>query len=119
KRGFCAVAFPFGLYLYLVWKAAGDPEFRDIKRYVGDDGDVHLAPNMPPRMILPDHRFEDKPAKRAGEVRLLNISRILETKNLKFALRMLDQVHGQVTFDIYGPIEDPTYWAQCQPLIQA
>jgi glycosyltransferase involved in cell wall biosynthesis len=119
KRGFCAAAFPLGLYRDLVWKVASEPEFNDLRRYVGNSEDVYLAPSMPPRMILPDHRFEDKPEKRSGEMRVLWISRILETKNLKFALQVLSQVRGQVVFDIYGPMEDPSYWAKCQPLLRS
>jgi glycosyltransferase involved in cell wall biosynthesis len=38
-------------------------------------------------------------------------------KNLAGALRLLGALRGRVTFDIYGPLEDPAYWQECQDLI--
>lgn len=117
KRLYCAVAFPLGFYRDLVWKAASEPEIRDIRQMVGSDSDVHLAPNMPPPAILPDYRAADKPEKRSGQVRLVFVSRIMDKKNLTFALRLLREIKGEVVFDIYGPLEEPAYWAECEALI--
>ncbi|MEO6393835.1 MAG: glycosyltransferase, partial [Pyrinomonadaceae bacterium] len=79
---------------------------------------VHLAPNMPPQAILPDYRAVDKPEKRSGQVRLVFVSRIMDKKNLTFALRRLREIKGEVVFDIYGPLEEPAYWAECEALIK-
>src|ERR1022692_704357 len=38
-------------------------------------------------------------------------------KNLTGALRLLGALRGRVTFDIYGLLEDPAYWQECQDLI--
>jgi glycosyltransferase involved in cell wall biosynthesis len=35
-------------------------------------------------------------------------------KNLDYALRVLSAVNRPVEFDIYGPKEDPAYWAECE-----
>jgi glycosyltransferase involved in cell wall biosynthesis len=40
-------------------------------------------------------------------------------KNLAGALRMLEGLSGDVSFDIYGPKEDVEYWDECQGLIAA
>lgn len=117
KKLFCAVAFPVGLYRNLIWKAAGEPELQDIRRIIGANCDVHLAPNMPPKTILPNYDFAEKPEKRSGQMRLVFISRIMEKKNLKFALKLLAEAQGEIEFDIFGPIEDPVYWAECQALM--
>jgi glycosyltransferase involved in cell wall biosynthesis len=45
------------------------------------------------------------------------ISRISPKKNLLFALRMLQSVLGDISFDIYGPIEDARYWNRCEKAI--
>ncbi len=45
------------------------------------------------------------------------ISRIARKKNLDYALRILSRVRGRVEFDVYGPIEDETYWRECQHLM--
>ena len=118
KRLYCAVAFPLGIYRNLIWKAASEPEIDDIRNLVGADSDVHLAPNMPPKTILPDYRSSDKPEKRSGQVRLVFVSRIMDKKNLTFALRLLREIKGEVVFDIYGPLEEPAYWAECEALIR-
>jgi glycosyltransferase involved in cell wall biosynthesis len=34
-------------------------------------------------------------------------------KNLLQALEMLASLQGQVEYDIYGPIDDETYWEKC------
>jgi len=55
--------------------------------------------------------------KRAGELRVVFLSRISPKKNLVGALRLLGGASGDVVFDIYGPVEDSGYWAECQKLI--
>jgi glycosyltransferase involved in cell wall biosynthesis len=118
KKLFCAVAFPVGLYRNLIWKAASEPELRDIQNTIGVGCDAHLAPNMPPKTILPDFQFGNKPEKQPGQMRLVFISRIMEKKNLTFALKLLAETKGKIEFDIFGPIEDPAYWSECQSLIE-
>lgn len=49
--------------------------------------------------------------------RLCFVSRISPKKNLSGALRAIGLVKASVVFDIYGPKEDETYWAECQTLI--
>jgi glycosyltransferase involved in cell wall biosynthesis len=38
-------------------------------------------------------------------------------KNLLFALKVLRTVSGEVTFDIYGPLENKEYWNECEKVI--
>jgi glycosyltransferase involved in cell wall biosynthesis len=45
------------------------------------------------------------------------LSRISRSKNLDFALKILAQCRLQIQFDIYGPLEDETYWQECKELI--
>jgi glycosyltransferase involved in cell wall biosynthesis len=52
-----------------------------------------------------------------SDVRLVFVSRISPMKNLDFALRALQSTNTKLTLDIYGPVEDGEYWAQCQSLI--
>jgi glycosyltransferase involved in cell wall biosynthesis len=39
-------------------------------------------------------------------------------KNLDGALRILAKTQDHVILDIYGPNEDPSYWKECQSLIE-
>lgn len=38
-------------------------------------------------------------------------------KNLNYALQVLTTVTENIQFDIYGPLEDQGYWAECESLI--
>ncbi|WP_344087292.1 glycosyltransferase [Luedemannella helvata] len=49
--------------------------------------------------------------------RLVFVSRIAPVKDLGLALRALAAATVPVGLDVYGPIEDPAYWAQCEALI--
>ncbi|MDQ4121819.1 MAG: glycosyltransferase family 4 protein [Acidobacteriota bacterium] len=118
KRSFLALALPFGLYDNLIWKAVSDAEKEDIVREIGKRGEILIAANMPPRMILEDFEVGTKPRKKSGEARFIFLSRISPKKNLKFALTLLKGAPGQVTFDIYGSIEDEKYWAECESVIK-
>jgi glycosyltransferase involved in cell wall biosynthesis len=52
-----------------------------------------------------------------GPVRLVFISRISASKNLELVLRALQDTSTLLEFDIYGPLEDPGYWAKCRSLL--
>ena len=39
-------------------------------------------------------------------------------KNLLFALTLFEHLRGTVRLTIAGPVDDPEYWARCQPAIQ-
>ena len=51
--------------------------------------------------------------KRKNELKIVFISRIQEKKNLLFAIEVVNQLKCKVIFDIYGPIENKTYWEKC------
>lgn len=52
--------------------------------------------------------------KNKGELRLAYIARIHPTKNTLSAIKWLSEVKGNITYDIYGSIEDPQYWKLCE-----
>jgi glycosyltransferase involved in cell wall biosynthesis len=52
--------------------------------------------------------------KRAGQVSFLFVSRVSRKKNLAAAIDLVASVHGDVIFDIYGPVDDSGYWQECQ-----
>jgi glycosyltransferase involved in cell wall biosynthesis len=45
------------------------------------------------------------------------LSRVDRKKNLDYAIKLLANVRAPVTFDIFGPANDPAYWAECEQLI--
>ncbi|MGW3898727.1 glycosyltransferase family 4 protein [Micromonospora profundi] len=58
------------------------------------------------------------PAEIGGPPRLVFIGRISPIKNLAKVVEALALVTRPVVFDVYGPIEDRSYWAECQLLAQ-
>jgi glycosyltransferase involved in cell wall biosynthesis len=104
-----------GLYEDVTWHATSAAEETDIRRWAGPEARISLAPNLPPRDLpaMPMAR----PAKPAGELRLVFLSRIAPMKNLDGALKMLAGVKGRVHFDIYGTQEDPGHWELCRGLM--
>ena len=72
---------------------------------------VSEFPSLPP--------FKPDSDKKAGFLRIASISRIHKSKNLIDAIKSVLNLSGNVTFDIYGPIEHEDYWSECEKLISA
>ena len=109
KRLYLRLARSLGLLGDAVWHAATEHEASAIRRVFGRSADVLVARDMSPRPgPAPSH-----PVKQPGSLDLVFLSRISPIKNLDFAIAALEGVHGRVRFSIYGPIEDPEYWAAC------
>jgi glycosyltransferase involved in cell wall biosynthesis len=51
-------------------------------------------------------------------LRLVFLSRISVKKNLDYALNILSSIDFNAEFDIYGPIEDKSYWQKCLKIIK-
>ncbi len=117
KRALLAAAMRTGLYDNLVWHATSHTEVADIGRFLKEydcPGRIFQADD-----IVDTRKHTRPPAepKQPGHARLIYLSRIVPKKNLAFALSVLRQVKGRVTFDIYGPREDARYWARCESVI--
>jgi glycosyltransferase involved in cell wall biosynthesis len=96
------------------WHASTDLEADEIRRAVGTDSTVRVAPEIirqrPPQPSAP---------KEVGRVRLIFASRITPKKNLAYLLQVLRKVRGEVILTIHGPIQHPDYWDRCKRLIDA
>ncbi len=118
KKLFLRYAKFRSLYDGVIWKASFDSEADEIRKVMGRDAEVMVAPDLAPRSILPDYRQELKPAKVPGSVRFVFVSRVVPIKNIDFFLERLTAiVEGDVTFDIVGPLENTEYWARCREVI--
>ena len=104
-----------GLYDDLVWMATNRDEEDNIYKIFGDASTVRIAQNIPDRGLLAPPG--DK-TKEPGELSIIFLSRISRIKNLDQALRVLMRIEeADITFDIYGPVQDDDYWAECQRLM--
>jgi len=119
KRLYLVPAKILDLYSYCYWHAASDHEALDILRVLGahHKSRIHVIPNLP----TPIKQFGNVRVSRklSGEARIVFLSRISKMKNLDFFLRTLHKVNGKIYVDIWGPIEDNTYWEYCQGVFKS
>ncbi len=131
KRLFLACAKAVGLYTgrRLVWQASTDLEAADI-RSVYPRAAVGVAPPFPGKGAATSRlagiaaraltgRATGAGAARSaprrdGCLRVVFVSRISPKKNLLGAIRTVQRSASPVQFTIAGPIEDASYWRQCQ-----
>jgi glycosyltransferase involved in cell wall biosynthesis len=97
----------------VVWHASTPMEAGDI-RAVCPWASVEVNPNQ---TALPSEPLPP-PTVNTGPIRLVFISRITAKKNLDLALCALSRVVSPFVFDIYGPVEDERYWAECRSIIR-
>ena len=114
KRAFLAAMKLLGCYKNIVLQATNAEEVQDVKQWIGAGAEVHLVSNLGRKL----KSAEPPPrTKIAGELKLVSVARIAVEKNTLFAIECLQQVKGQVIFDLYGPIYDQAYWQQCEAAI--
>jgi len=148
KRLYIASAKTTGLLNDLVWKAGSEPEREDILRVLGRMRDntgrnasvseraftesarsltlafpptgpvILVAANMPPEMVNEEYVQSDKPEKTAGQSKMVFLSRFMRKKNFNWLLENLGELHGELTIDVCGPVEEKDYWAETQELIE-
>lgn len=116
KKVFLTWAKITGLYHQIRWHASSESEAGEIKAVFGKSSSIVTALNMSPERKLEVFRRKKVP----GHLRLVFLSRISFKKNLTAALKLLAEVPSEITvdFDIYGPIEEPDYWKECETLIR-
>ena len=115
KRLYIWLARTLGLLAGATWHAASENEEHSIYEHFGRRARVAIAPDIPPQ---PGHRVSAL-HKEAGRLDIVFLSRIARMKNLDFAISVLREVKGIVNFDVFGPIEDHRYWAECERAARA
>lgn len=105
-----------GLHHRVTWQASGQHEADDVAKHIpAAIGRTAIVPDLTPRA---DADALPPPAeKQAGSLRLVMVARIAPIKNVRFAIEVLRGVTHNVRFDLYGPLEDPAYWAECEAVI--
>jgi glycosyltransferase involved in cell wall biosynthesis len=112
KAGYIAMVRSLGLLQDVVLHGTSEAETRDIKAGFSWAGGYETAPNV----REPVEPLPPVPRER-GTTRVVFIGRISPVKNLDFALRVLSRVRSPVRFDVYGPREHGSHWAECAALI--
>ena len=118
KQFFTRPAKTSGIYNRLIWKASSELEKTEIAAVKGNGGKIFVAPDLSPKMILPEFNQSKKPLKKRGAAKMIFLSRFARKKNFKWLLEILPQVAGNLEIDVWGPIEDAEYWSECKKIIE-
>ena len=102
-----------GYFKNVIWSASSEAEKSEIKSIAGNDARVFVAEDLPSRPIV----IKRTGIKAKNSLRVVFLSRISRKKNLSYALRILNRDwDGDISFDIYGVIEDKEYFSECMRL---
>jgi glycosyltransferase involved in cell wall biosynthesis len=115
KKFYLRVMKAFGLYNNIIWHATAAPEEKDIKVVFDNAKKIIVANNLTKN--YQELKNTKKIEKVKGKLEIIFISRVHPKKNLKKAIEFLNEVNGEIIFNIYGPIEDELYWSECERTI--
>jgi glycosyltransferase involved in cell wall biosynthesis len=108
KRAYLAFARVAGLLANVTLHVSNVRERDEVSAVLGSNLGFVVAADV--RALAPA-----APARAANQaLKLAFLSRIDRKKNLDFALDALAQVRAPVSLDIYGPVSEAAYWAECQ-----
>ena len=116
KKYFLTISQKINLFNNVIWHATAESEKMDILNHFGGKANIKIAKNL--TADYKNYEYTKHITKKTGSLKLIFLSRIHPKKNLMYALNILKYVDGKVEFEIYGPIEDRTYWEQCKVLIK-
>ena len=113
KQSFLKLWRPILVRMGIVWHAATDREAEEI-RAIFPAAQIEVCAEPSPS--VPDTTAAPARERCEGR-RFVFIGRIARMKNLRIALEALNTVSTPVIFDIFGPLEDRRYWAECERVI--
>ncbi len=118
KRVFLFVAKALNLYNNVFWHASTDIEAQYIRDVFGPNVAVQAAPNF--SGFYPEKNLCAPVVKNPGELRLIYLGRISHEKNLLGALEVLQdlRIEGHVRLNVFGLVDEPAYWGDCQRVIR-
>lgn len=110
KKPYLFLTKLLGYYKETYYHATSDDEVVGLKKYVGaPENRIFLVPNIG----VPLEPMRSNYVKQQGELRVVFIARIHMVKNIKLAVEAVCKMKSKVTFDVYGPLEQPEYWNEC------
>jgi glycosyltransferase involved in cell wall biosynthesis len=113
KKVFLSLARALQLYKGVTFHATNSDEAQYIKNELGAHTSIKIAPNLP----RPVQTYHPKTKLSSAPVKMVNMARIAKEKGTLVMLQALKQVQQALELDLYGPIYDAPYWAQCQAVI--
>ena len=100
-----------GMFKNIYWSATSGMEIAEIKHQIkATDKQFFIAEDLPRKVSGTSIEKE----KKAGNLKIVWISRIAPKKNLKYAIEILKKTKSNVEFTIYGPAHTEEYWEECK-----
>lgn len=114
KHIFIAVLKALGFFKNVIWSVTSKREEEELKAVMGNKARTIIAEDLPRKVITKHvHQKED------NSLKLIFLSRISRKKNLLGAARILKNVKNvNITFDIYGNLEDKDYYRECEEALK-
>ena len=112
KKLFIFISKLLGLYSHVVWHSSANLEADEIRSVFGNSINIKIAGNLVQKQVAELKEM----SKMSGEMTLVFASRIARKKNLLGVFELLRKIDntGNLSFDIYGPVDERDYWRQCQ-----
>ena len=116
KRLFMAVMKAFGFFKNITWSVTSEREDEELKAVLGNNIKTIIAEDLPRGGLIKRTRVRGE----KEALKVIFLSRISPKKNLLAAAGALKGVSrdDNIIFDIFGNMEDPEYYAQCEKVLK-
>lgn len=108
KKLFLLLFKVLSLHKYCEYHSTTQEETEYIKNILGTKGKVWTITNLPNAL-----NYQQPLVKDSKNIRLVSISLISPMKNIHCVLEALRAAKANIIYDIYGPVKDHAYWAEC------
>ena len=116
KNVYVFISKLFKLFHGVVWHVSTRHEKKDLDSVMKiSNGEIYIAEDLPIKPL--GNQFICFHRKCDDILKVVFLSRISPEKNLKYALNVLKRTKCQIVFDIYGFIDDKSYWQECLIII--
>lgn len=115
KLAFLKMCRYMHIFRGVFFQSTSDEETIGLNKYLGIEKDcIFQIENFP---VIP--KPKDEIQKKENYLKIVFISRLMVKKNPLFAIEAVSRMSDEyeVTFDIYGPTEDVSYWEECRTII--
>jgi glycosyltransferase involved in cell wall biosynthesis len=110
KQAFLRLSQVIGLHQGVAFHASTARESAEISAAIPNLGAPRIARNA----VAAVTHLQQGRSKICGSARFVFLSRIARKKNLHLAIDFLRSLRGSVELEIYGPVIDEGYWAECR-----